>query len=551
MSKSNLIKLLIIFLAALSIRLWFLARVQSDPAFHIPVFDPKEFNFWAFQLMQNGWQWHSLQNHTPLYAYFLAVVYKLFGFHTNAVAVVQLLGGSLGACLMYQYVLRVANGFAAGVCAGLMAGYWWLIYTQLYLFSESLAMFLNIVLLLHLSFARESACKYLLAGILLGLSVLCRPEIMFFGLLVLWWMHGRVAGLRRYLVLGGIFMAGLILVVAPVLLRNHQISGSWLLRSQIGANFYIGNRPELLGTNVFLEQGRIWQKFMALPYAAEPAGRVLSEAEINRYFLRETVDYMSEHPFRWLMFMGQKVFTVLSGREYIRSEDVYFRDLFVRDTPFLLISTQAVFVLALAGFILSWRNRKDWQLAGLFLLSMVPAFFFSAKTRYLVPAMPFVMVFASMGAWHLYQAFREKDRAAKLNVFALVFTAGLVSFFNPLNLLEPGPSETHYAIGSNLQYQGNYPLAEKYLRSALLGNSSNCSAWADLGILYIATGRYEEARHCFGRARDIDPGYQRYFELAREMVRSEGSPAGMDCTLRLQGQGDPVVRSYLEHFHYP
>ena len=195
----------ILFTVALAIRLWFIVRLQADPVFCMPVSDPKEFNYWAFQIFHSHWLWHDLPHHMPLYAYFVALVYKVFSFHVTAVAVVQSVLGAFSACLMYILVRRMIGAAAAVVCSGFMAAYWFFVYTQVYLFSESLAMFLNIVLIFHLTVKKDSLGKYFMGGILLGLSSACRPEVLPFGLIILWWLWQQSKNWRRCGIFYGAF----------------------------------------------------------------------------------------------------------------------------------------------------------------------------------------------------------------------------------------------------------------------------------------------------------------------------------------------------------
>jgi len=69
--KSDPFILAVIFLVSFLLRLQFLPQLKLDPSFLLPVFDCKEFNFWAFKILNlNNWTWVALNNHTPLYAYF-------------------------------------------------------------------------------------------------------------------------------------------------------------------------------------------------------------------------------------------------------------------------------------------------------------------------------------------------------------------------------------------------------------------------------------------------------------------------------------------------
>lgn len=549
MWKKHRLTLIVIFFSVLAVRLWFLHHIRTDPAFYMPVGDSKEFNFWAFQIANGEWLWSQLHNHTPLYAYFLAMIYKVFGFKVGAVALIQCFLGAVGACLMFLLALRLTGYLSALVCALFMAVYWLFIYTQIYLFSESLAMFLNIVLISYLTFGRDHFRKFLLSGFLFGLSLICRPDILAFALTVWWGIFRPGPDRKKAPFFFFTFLSGAFLVLSPVLIRNHQLTGDWLFREQIGANFYIGNDPGLLGSNIFLEEGRSWQRFSGMPYREKHPERILSEPEINDFYFRSTYKNIQEKPLRWLALISGKLFAIMTGREFLRPEDVYFRDIYVRNTPVILLSTHIIFVLALGGLLISWREREKYRLVYALLLSALCGVFFPAKTVYLVPVMPFVILFSALSISFMYHAVIENNKDDRIKVYLILLCLGLFSSLNPLKLQDPTPAERYYAMAINFQALKNYELAEESFQKALAIDPLNCSAWNDLAILYLSRGHYNKALYSFGKAKDIDPVYGKYYERTLALIK-DGRPAS-EVPVRIGGSEVAGAKEYLEFFHYP
>lgn len=553
-SKQTIATLLIIFTVALGIRFWFLACLQKDILFNLPIIDSKEFNILALQLIRHGWVWPSLpnnipQNHAPLYSYFIAVIYKIFGFHINAVAIIQCLLGAASACLMYVLTLRMAGPLAAIVCAGFMTFYWFFIYTQVFLFGESLAMPINIVLVYYLITAKESLKKYVWAGLLLGASLLCRPDLIFFAGLMFVWIWRQYKNPGRALLCYGVFLLLVMAVLAPVLIRNHAISGSWTLRSEVGCNFYLGNDPDSYGSNIFVNVGRIWQKFVSMPYEELHADHTLTESEVNNFYIQKTFSKIADHPFIWVKLIFGKVWCLLTGRDFLRPEDVYFRNLFVSPHWLQLLSTRLIFILAVPGFLAAWKIRERHQWLFFFLLSYSPSIFFPTQTRYLVPIMPFVIFYASFFVSTCYKAIKAKDQR-KFGILIWVMLLFIIaSFINPLNLKEPNMSETYYAIADNLHHQKDYDLAEQAYRHALSIDPSNSEAWNDLSALYFSKQDRTSALDCLKNAADADDYYASKYEMARNIV-TQGLAIPSSYTT-MYGDDDNDIKEYTKAFRFP
>ena len=497
----------IIFCVTFLIRLPFLIKLQTDPAFLLPIIDCKEFNFWAFQILNiNHGLWVDLNNHPVLYAYFLVIVYKIFGHSLVAVILLQYVMGSLCTAMIYLITRRLL-GLCAGLAASiLMAGYWFFIYTQSFIYSENLSMVLNVLLIYILLFMKDTLVKYMIGGFLLGFSILCRPDIALFGVFILFWFMVKQIKLKRMIAVYTTFLLVMLMVVLPVMIRNYKIAGEFLLRTQIGANFYMGNIPEFQGSNIFVERGKIWNEFISMPYRELNPTRMLNESEINQYFITKTIKRIWEDPLSWFKLMIFKAFSIFTGREFLRSEDVYFYDGYIKFTPLGFIGTQLIFLLAIPGLYLSFREEpKRFALIYIFLFSGMFILFFAYKTRYLVPLMPFFMIFSANTIAFIYKNFIEKKYFSLISMGSFLTFFYLLSFFNLLHLNRPTAAEAYYEIAQNFQWYGLPKDALQSFQKSLQFNPRNDSALNDLGYLYLTLGQYEKALIFFKKALEIDP----------------------------------------------
>ena len=86
--------LALVGIGALALRLIYLAQLSETPLFQVLIGDGRQYDIWAQQIASGEWLGRDVFYQTPLYPYFLAVLYKVFGHHLLAVRLVQ---AALGA----------------------------------------------------------------------------------------------------------------------------------------------------------------------------------------------------------------------------------------------------------------------------------------------------------------------------------------------------------------------------------------------------------------------------------------------------------------------
>lgn len=513
----------LIFLATLLIRIPFFLSLKHDPAFLMPIIDSLEFDTWAGEILRGNLLWTQLQNHTPLYAYFLAAFYKILGYSIPLVILFQYLIAAFSNVLLYLIAKKITNKATAIISTIFMATYWFLIYVQSFLYCENLSILLNLLLIYVLINWKNTLKKYLLVGIILGLSVICRPDILIFAVLIYSWLVGFELQRNQIAKFYASFLTGLILILAPVVARNCIISHDLVfLRTQIGANFYMGNNPDFKGTAINLSIGKDWEDFISLPQQALKRG--VTESESNRYFINATLKIIKEKPLEWLKLVCAKTFSVLTGRDFLRSEDVYFYDNYMSTSLLSAISTRLIFILAVLGLSISFQNPQRFKLLYIFILSGMFLMLFQIKTRYLMPIVPFLIIFASWALYNLHSSVKNKQWVPVIFTLTTLCFLNLISFFNPLGISAPTYHETYYAIGKNFAERGIIPGAIDYYNRAIKINPRNLSVWNDLGLLYLNTGNYDRALKHFDKALSIDKNARKTqlnYQLCQKLIAQQ------------------------------
>jgi len=394
----------------------------------------------------------------PLYPYFLAVIYTVFGHSFWAIYLVQLLLGLALLLLVFDTTRRLFDNRAGVVAAALAALYQPFIFYESQVEKTALAVFLVALMLWMLVRSahrrgaetaekpgvhrRESAVSRSLdwalgPGVALGLAALTRANLLVFALLlpiVFYLFHRRGAEsaerARRPLRLGGenerraalrnaaASLLGAATVIAPVAIRNSVLAHEFALTTtQGGQNLYIGNNEyNRVGQYVTLPWVRPHPDFEQTDfrdYANKAAGRRLSYAGVSSFYTGQAIKWATTHFRDFLVLTGRKLQLYISNYEVPDNQDIYF---FARYSWILrlpLLTFGIVFGLGLAGMILLLRRNRLRRLLVLFFagyaLTVIVFFVFS---RYRVPALPALLPFAGGFVMWLWE---RRPRSANRN----------------------------------------------------------------------------------------------------------------------------------------
>src|SRR3972149_11496101 len=130
-AKQQFLIPLIIFLTALTLRIVYTFQLKSgSPLYDFPVVDALMYDSWGWKIAQGDWLGERIFYDPPLYAYFLGIIYKIFGHNYLAPRIIQALLGSLNCVLIYfvtkRLVVRAYRNTPlpkVGVLAGSVAGF--------------------------------------------------------------------------------------------------------------------------------------------------------------------------------------------------------------------------------------------------------------------------------------------------------------------------------------------------------------------------------------------------------------------------------------------
>lgn len=376
----------------------------------------------------------------PLYPYFLAGLFSLFGANTVLVRVVQIVIGSASCALAYGVASR-CFGQRVGVTAGVLCSvYWVLAYFDAELLLPVLLVFFALLgfLLVFIAVERRSPVLGAAAGLAFGLFSITRPNMLvFYPFAVIWLARvARSTAGRRPALLATLFAIGFALPPAAVTIRNRVVADDWVVvSSQGGVNFFIGNNPESDGMQAVVPGTRQtwWGGYEdTVRLAEEGAGRALRPSGVSAYWFGRAFAYVRESPASWLGLTLRKTLAFVGDPELPNNEPYEARrgryrvfravplsfgvllGLFVLSIP--LVAAPRRFGLPKAGE--DRRARREFasillQFAVIYAASIIGFF---VTGRYRVPLIPL----AAAGAGVTLVALWDLLRARRLAVAALL-----------------------------------------------------------------------------------------------------------------------------------
>lgn len=542
-----------LFLVALAARGVYLCQYANSPFFWVPSLDTLYHDLLARAIAAGRGDPNAFFR-APLYYYFLGGVYRLFGHSFWSARLVQALIGSASCVLLFLLGRRFFRPSVALLAAGMMALYGPLIFFDGELLTPVLEVFLDLCFLLLAARAIESRSRWewLVAGLVLGLSAITRPNVLVvtpIALAWIWTRRTREQPRRAALTAAALFVAGAALAPALVTARNYRLTGDPVfIASQGGVNLFVGNRPEADGFTPSTPR----RYHFAGPYedsvglygrraAEEALGRPLSASQAQTYWVRRVLQWWRHDPLSALKLTGKKCVLVWTHRE-IRNNLAYdfVRAEFARCLWFTFGFWFAG-PFGLLGMALAWRQasvpedraserrrapgdpsslsrpRSASRFLVLFVLVYVASFVpFFVADRYRLPVVPPLLLFGAYAcAWMGEQAQRREWKAF---VWAGGALAALALFVNVDWYCTVTPATwalDYWSAGNGYQQMGHLREAEGEHRKALALDPSNPEIWTNLGVDQYGSGRDREASASFRRAIALlTPSGTAYFDLA-------------------------------------
>lgn len=347
--------------------------------------------YWADEVIYDeiGWQLAEtghFQSTTywapPVLPTFLAIVYRVFGHDYRAARICQALLGAVLVLAMFWLADVFFGRKTAYLTALGIAFYPPFIYLSGVFYAEHTYMLLMAVTLCSLAQWQQQrrALWLVVAGILMGLTALCRPVFLAFfpfAAAYVWWRAPRKTKLRCSLSVCVVAVA----TIAPWTLRNAVVFKQFVLISTgVGRHLWRGNNDLSLGDA---------DDRNLIPL--NPLG--LDEVSEDRRLETEALRWLRAHPGKFLALSGQRLLTLYSAftKTITKAEVVNQRRVVVA-----VLSFYPVLALGFVGMALApYRNKASLLLHGVIGANLLTYLPMTACTRFRLPIDAYWIAFAA------------------------------------------------------------------------------------------------------------------------------------------------------------
>jgi len=520
--------------AAFFLRLTYLWQIESIPLFYHLAGDGRIYDEWGQRIAAGDWLGQGVFYQTPLYPYFLGVLQLVFGHNLWLIRFLQIILGSISCGLLFLIGERLFSR-PAGIVAGLMLA----LYAPAIFFDGLIEKsvldltLLSLVLLVLLVVDDERWIKWLGAGGLLGLLGLSRENALILVPVVVGWImfHFRERSITVRASWLGLIIAGLMLVLFPVGLRNLLVGGEFkLTTSQLGPNFYIGNNPGADGTydsvREVIHENQL-EGADAKRLAERALGRSLTPGQVSNYWLERATQYISSQPLRWLKLLVFKWLLVWNAREIEDSDDFYI----YQNWSWLLRGIAwfghfgVLVPLAGLGILLTWRRWRQLWLLYVMLVSLAASVaLFYVFGRYRYPLVPMLILFAAAGVVEAYRLWRQQAWPSLAPAMILAVLIGVLINW-PLQGISGAGAGGYNNLANALAKQGRIDEAIQVAEQALQVQPNYAVAHYNLGNLYVLAGRFELSRRHFEESLRLLPDYAEAHSNYGQLLAEHGDLA--------------------------
>lgn len=483
MRRGERLALVLVLALALGFRLAVHAEMGALPRDFAPVVDSEAYLVQALRVAAGAPMVDGVTFQAPLYPWLLGHWLSLWGdpgalgiqratelppAHLNsALALGRQLNLLLGVLLVLSLYAtgRALFGPAAGLWAAAMAAVSSpLVFYEGHLLKVSLSVLFVPWAVLAATRALR-LCRpraWIWVGVLLGLGGLVRGNMY-----LLAWLAAAAVLIARWkaplnlraglgLRAAAWIVAGALLAMAPVVIRNSLVAGRPVLATAAGGTAFFlcnhaGNDTGLvqhtsLNRQVPLHEAGDWQV-----QAEQALGRPASPAEVSRYWMDRALDDIREDPGRWLSLLTRKLGLLFS--RYEAPDNVL---VLLGEEELALLGNSpsrwsTVMPLALAGALLAlWARAAGgagWALALALLGYGGSLLMFNLTSRFRMPIEPLAMLLAGLALARLPRVLAAPFRQRALLVLAVLLglLAGRASE-GPLGPLDARELAGHRAV---------------------------------------------------------------------------------------------------------
>ncbi len=464
---------------------------------------------------------------SPLYYYFLGIIFSVFGENFTAVLAFQFLLGLISGVLLYFLARELFDKLTALFTLFLYAFYSLILLYEGQILDASFSILAPTAFLffLHRAEVRDRLIYWFFGGLCMGLFALSRPNVMlFFPAALLWayFIHGRERSKRKRAVSMGFVLLGITCCFMPFSIRNLIITGEpVLVTTHGGINFFVGNNKDATGFYTPPPEmppitGLFNQEVPRLVAEKITGRKNMTDSEASSYWFRRGLEFIKENPKAFFDLTVKKARAFFNGYEVpINIEFEFLREI-AWSLKAAFIPMGFIMPLGLFGIALNIKRKRGHLLFFLYFITYsfsVILFFITA--RYRLPIVPVLLLYAGYAVRAVIAAFKKIDRAAAYILILIL----LASFINTKMELRVNPALKAHSRGYTLAGLNRLNEAIAYYKRALHLNPRLILTHIHLARIYTEQGRFEDAEIHYDAALKLSPGNESLLEQIEEFRR--------------------------------
>ncbi len=338
----------------------------------------------------------------PLYPYFIALVYYIFGFKPKLLIVFHIIINFSFIYIVYLIAKEVFDEKIAILSLFISFLYPPFVWYLSRLYNENLFNFLLAISTLYaVKICSDFSLKYsIMFGVLVGLTSLCKGQMIVFPFILL---PGLIYNYRSEMAIlvkrFSLILVFMLLTISPWTIRNYIVSGKFvLIQSGAAVHFMRGNA--LFEKNIgfsnpyhrnamdeaFAKENKIIEQFESINR------RKMTEVDLNEIFNNMVIKYVKNNPFRFL----EKILTGCLQFWYLGESRVKSTGMAIIQFPLILFAILGIYPAC------KQSPRSTIPIYSLILFFTIIHAALLAISRYSIPVMPYVIMFASVGIIKTY-----------------------------------------------------------------------------------------------------------------------------------------------------
>ena len=500
------------------------------------VADQDYYSTWAKEIAGGNWLGTEVFEQGPLYAYGLAVLYRL-GADDNTAIALQLLCGVATCVLVYLCANRLFEPRTACIAGLLCAIYGPLVFYECTIMKGFLSPLLTMLALYAaLRFGEAGNSLWLFAGgSAIGLACLVRENHFLLLVPVAAWTWMRAKAFRftkaARLVSIGLTFAFCGLMMLPSLVRNYVVSGELVLVTAGGGEvFYMGHGPEATGylrppDFTAAVPGREHEDFRE--EAQRRSGRKLSRSESSQFWFREAFREIVKAPAQSIKLTATKTAIVLNNFE-VPDNSIFTATRAFIPLLWVLPGFGCIAGPGLAGIVVCCRHLGAYVLPLGFVAAHVLSVLLTYNLgRYRLGMMPVWILLAAHGTVWLVAAWRQtakKGILTPLTMTLLGIGTTVAAFLSPAGYDAARSGKADRKLRQQIVNFQHQSARAEHLKQKLAEKPDDARAHLELGLSLINLEQPNEALSHFREAIRYSPSLAEAHYALGVTLENHGEP---------------------------